>query len=79
MNVCSLRHQEILAIELTQEEIDYAIWQAKYIKWQRKRNEEQEMVSYKAVPTAFQTVENVVEKRSPKVGDKAYKTPETGG
>lgn len=69
----SLRHQEILAIELTQEERDYAIWQAKYIKWQRKRNEEKEMVSYKAVPSVDETGSHLVEKRSQKGRDKACK------
>lgn len=40
MNPSNTRHQEILSVELTDEERDYAIWQAKYVKWSRERNKD---------------------------------------
>lgn len=40
MTELQLRHAEIEAIELTEEEVREALWTAKVVKWNRERNRE---------------------------------------
>lgn len=81
------RSEEIEKVELTPEEISLAIWQAKYVKWNKERfrdyweelekqkpNESKEFSKGKADAPTHKAGPHLVEKRSKKRGDKAYST-----